>query len=110
MLRLGVGDGFAGGSRRYIRKADGGERPLTRADSNAPNPYNTYLNGGLPPGPIANPGRQAIAAALNPAPVNDLFFVADGTGGHAFAETLAEHKKNVARWRRIEKERRAKVE
>jgi len=86
------------------------ERPLTKDDLTAPNPYNTYLNGGLPPGPIANPGRDAIAAVLNPAPVKDLFFVADGTGGHAFAETLKQHKKNVAHWRRIEKARRAKVE
>ena len=74
-------------------------RELTRADLEADNPYNTYRIDGLPPGPIANPGEAALAAALDPAPVDYLYFVADGDGGHAFAATLAEHNRNVARWR-----------
>lgn len=69
------------------------------------NPYHTYHIDGLPPTPIANPGRESIAAVLNPPESNYLFFVADGTGGHAFATTLAEHNRNVARWRQIERER-----
>jgi UPF0755 protein len=69
------------------------------------NPYNTYKNKGLPPTAIANPGRAAIEAALNPAKTSDVFFVADGTGGHAFAESYADHQRNVAKWRGIEKER-----
>jgi len=80
-------------------------RGITRAEISSPSPYNTYVIEGLPPGPIANPGRAALEAVANPMKTSDLFFVADGTGGHAFAETLDEHNRNVARWREIEKER-----
>ena len=67
--------------------------------------YNTYFIAALPPTPIANPGRDAIAAVLNPPTSDDLFFVADGSGGHAFAATVAEHNRNVARWREVERAR-----
>jgi UPF0755 protein len=84
-------------------------RPLTKADIAQPTPYNTYVIHGLPPGPIDNPGRASIEAAANPARTKELFFVADGTGGHAFAETYEQHQKNVARLRVIEREQRAEV-
>jgi len=77
-------------------------RGLRQSELRRQTPWNTYVIDGLPPSPIANPGRLSIEAALNPDTTNDLFFVADGTGGHAFAETLAEHNENVARWRQIE--------
>jgi UPF0755 protein len=76
-------------------------RQLLRRDLEIDDPYNTYRYAGLPPGPIANPGRGALEAALDPADTDYLYFVADGTGGHAFARTLDEHNRNAARWRRI---------
>lgn len=79
------------------------DRPIFRSDLDKPTPYNTYLNGGLPPGPIANPGRAALEAVANPSKTRDLYFVADGSGGHVFAATLEEHNRNVARWRAVEK-------
>jgi UPF0755 protein len=80
-------------------------RELTRADLQSNTPYNTYVITGLPPGPICNPGRAAILAATNPARDRALYFVADGQGGHTFAGTLAEHNRNVERWRQIQRER-----
>ncbi|SDK36457.1 endolytic transglycosylase MltG [Aliiruegeria lutimaris] len=77
-------------------------RGLRQSELRDATPYNTYVIQGLPPTPIANPGRQAISATLNPDASDYLFFVADGTGGHAFASTLREHNVNVARWREIE--------
>jgi UPF0755 protein len=77
------------------------DRSLTRKDLKFDSPYNTYTSDGLPPGPITNPGREAINAVLHPAPTDELYFVADGTGGHAFARTLDEHNRNVARWRKL---------
>lgn len=79
------------------------DRPIYQSDIQKPTPYNTYVIDGLPPGPIANPGRAALEAVANPAKTNDLYFVADGTGGHVFAETLQEHNKNVAKWRAVKK-------
>lgn len=80
-------------------------RPLRRSDLNSDTPYNTYKINGLPPGPICHPGQDSLTAVLNPVESKDLYFVADGTGGHAFAETLSQHNRNVARWRRIERSR-----
>jgi len=78
-------------------------RPIQRNEITQPTPYNTYVIDGLPPGPIANPGRASLEAAANPARTKELFFVADGTGGHAFAENLEQHNRNVARLRAIER-------
>ena len=81
-------------------------RGIRRSElDNTNNPYNTYHINGLTPTPIANPGRESILAVLNPPQTDYLFFVADGTGGHAFSATYAEHNRNVAVWRRIERER-----
>lgn len=82
-----------------VSGGQGLERTLTLEDLAFDSPYNTYIYAGLPPGPIANPGRAAIEAVLNPASSTALYFVANGNGGHAFADTLAEHNANVARYR-----------
>ena len=80
-------------------------RRILRSELNADNGYNTYRRAGLPAGPIANPGRDSIAAELDPESHDYVYFVADGTGGHVFARTLAEHNANVAKWRALRKAR-----
>jgi UPF0755 protein len=77
-------------------------RPIMKSEIEQPTPYNTYLIDGLPPGPICNPGRASLDAAANPARTREIYFVADGSGGHVFAETYDQHQKNVARLRLIE--------
>jgi UPF0755 protein len=79
-------------------------RALTRDDVDRPTPYNTYVIDGLPPGPIANPGRASLEAVANPSRTKELYFVADGSGGHVFASSYDQHLKNVARWRDYIKE------
>ena len=80
-------------------------RGLRQSELRGKTPYNTYVIDALPPTPIANPGRASIEAALNPDGSDYIFFVADGSGGHAFAVTLEEHNANVAAWRKLEAER-----
>jgi UPF0755 protein len=84
-------------------------RSITKADLTQPTPYNTYIIDGLPPGPICNPGRAALEAVSNPERSKALYFVADGTGGHVFAETFDQHQKNVTHWRQIEKDFKDKL-
>jgi UPF0755 protein len=81
-------------------------RPIMESEIRQPTPYNTYVIEGLPPGPIANPGRASLEAAANPARTKEIFFVADGTGGHAFAENYEQHQRNVERLRAIERQQR----
>ncbi|MBL8579362.1 MAG: endolytic transglycosylase MltG [Mesorhizobium sp.] len=79
------------------------DRPIYRSDIDKPTPYNTYTIPGLPPGPIANPGRESLEAVANPSKTDDLYFVATGNGGHVFATTLDEHNENVARYRAVQR-------
>jgi UPF0755 protein len=81
-------------------------RPIMKSEIEQPTPYNTYVIEGLPPGPIANPGRASLEAAANPARTRELYFVADGSGGHVFAETYEQHQRNVARLRSIESDQK----
>lgn len=81
------------------------ERPIFKSDIEKATPYNTYIINGLPPTPIANPGRAALEAVADPLDTDDLYFVADGTGGHVFAPTLQEHNANVRKWRAVEREK-----
>jgi len=85
------------------------DRPILKSDLDKNTPYNTYMIKGLPPTPIANPGRAALEAVANPSRTPELYFVADGTGGHVFAVTLDEHNANVRRWRKVEAERAAEA-
>jgi UPF0755 protein len=80
------------------------DHPITKSEKEQPTPYNTYFIDGLPPGPITNPGRASLEAAANPARTKELFFVADGTGGHSFSESYDQHQRNVSKLRALEQE------
>jgi len=84
-------------------------RPINKSEITQPTPYNTYVINGLPPGPITNPGRASLEAAANPARTRELYFVADGAGGHVFAETYEQQERNVARLRSIETDQKDQV-
>jgi UPF0755 protein len=84
-------------------------RPIKRSEIQQPTPYNTYVIDGLPPGPIANPGRASLEATANPARTRDLYFVADGTGGHTFTENYGDHQKAVAKLRSLEQQQQNDV-
>ena len=84
------------------------DHAITRAELDRDDPYNTYRIPGLPPGPIAMPGAASLKAVTQPAQTDNLYFVADGTGGHVFARTNEEHVRNVSRWRDVERARAAK--
>ena len=101
---LGLG---RGGSIYGITKGLPLRREILLSEVKAQTPYNTYAIAGLPPTPIANPGRESLEAVLNPPQTTELFFVADGTGGHVFAETFEEHQRNVAKWRQIKAQQMA---
>ncbi len=93
--------GLSGGQVRW-------GKPITRSDINSRTPHNTYVISALPPTPICNPGRASIIATLKPSQTNEIYFVADGQGGHIFSETLKEHNQAVSNWRKTEKDMRAK--
>src|SRR6185369_14691933 len=80
-------------------------RPIMRSEIEQPTPYNTYVIEGLPPGPIANPGRASLEATANPARTKEIYFVADGTGAHAFSDSLEQHRQNIAKLRQFEQQR-----
>lgn len=82
------------------------KRRLTHKDLRTDHPFNTYMNKGLPPAPICNPGRESILAVLRPQKTNEIYFVADGTGGHVFSKTFEEHKRNIANWKRARRQKR----
>ena len=82
------------------------KRRLTHSDLQTPHPFNTYRNKGLPPAPICNPGRDSIQAVLKPQKTNEIYFVADGTGGHVFARSFDEHRRNIMNWKKVRKQKR----
>jgi UPF0755 protein len=99
--------GLLRGRGKLVDKS-GNPRGILRSEKQLKTGYNTYQIDGLPPTPISNPGKASILAVLHPEKTSDLYFVADGTGGHAFAASFTQHKKNVAKWRKIEKQIRAR--
>lgn len=82
-------------------------RRLTHSDLRTPHPFNTYMNKGLPPAPICNPGRDSIRAVLNPQKTNEIYFVADGTGGHVFSRSFDEHRRNILKWKKVRQQKRS---
>ena len=104
-LRIGMMLGADATAIYPITKGKPLGRLIKRSELRDPNPYNTRAVAGLPAGPITNPGRDAIAAVLNPAKTNALYYVADGTGGHVFSDTLEQHNANAAKWRAIRRAR-----
>jgi UPF0755 protein len=104
-IRIGMALGADATTIYPVTKGKPLGRMIRRSELAADNGYNTRLMRGLPVGPITNPGRASIAAVLNPAQTEALYYVADGSGGHAFARTLEEHNANVAKWRQYRKEK-----